>query len=163
MDHMLLLVLFSGIFGAMNFLAGLQVAWAYRKFSNVPPEQLQSHKVGRWSKIRFYGMVCKSGPWVTRTLNLIQGIFVGWVFSLLLANYCRGDMSFTLNCVDWGPGCSYNKLKNCMYFYTYCNGKPVDTSKVKGCFTIEERNNFYGRIDMRLVDSDEQCKCELLE
>lgn len=155
-------MLTSCIVNAIQGFFCLCLCGGFRFFSNLP-----AHALGRPSKkMLCCGGWCKHGPWIVRLIHLIQ-LIVWFVFiSDLQAQYkCKGDTSYSYDCVNSQSDCAYIQLLNCRYFWgsddQYCEGRNVDM--LLECFNPEMRAPFTGAADVRMMTDSPCLRCALLK
>jgi len=158
---MLNFILVNGVTNCIQLVFSVTLAYSFRRFTDLPQEELQYGKGSR--TISCLGMVCKKGPWVTRLLHFVQ-MFALWVlWGLIMDSKCRGDLSMTASCESYASDCAYFQLKNCQYFYTFCQEGEVPNEELElTCFTEDGRKSFSGLMDIRLTTSNECARCEIL-
>lgn len=155
---MLNICLTIGIVSSIQFVTSLALALSFRLFTNIPRERL--HYVHTECSVRFVGAFCKFGPWITRFFHLILGLTIVALCVLVGTRRCYGDVSKVSTCKSYDPSCTYNVIKNCKYYYSFCEPNP---DKDLACFTIAGRDGFSGRMDIRLLVADECMRCAILK
>jgi hypothetical protein len=155
---------------AVFFLLGMIVSWlvssGFKFFSNIPMEALNIE--GTSCKVTFLGTMCRYGPWLGRTLTVVNlGLVLALVCLPTVGNICAGSIALTHSCLNMFDDCAEQQFLNCRYYYSSnCVGAYLphpESSNVKSefekCKNPDFAKKFSGRFDARIVFPSPCTRC----
>ncbi len=147
---------------AVFFLIGMVVSWivfsGFKFFSNIPMESLNVEATS--CKVTFLGTMCRHGPWLSRSLTVINiGLVITLVCLPTVGSMCAGSISLTHSCISVFDDCAEQQFNNCRYYYSSnCVGAYLphgDATSIESsfqqCKNPEFAAKFSGRFDARIV------------